>query len=164
MKNQKVFFLAAIFVLAFVVALQTTATPSYAVIRRKGVVLDVIPAGAPVATITYSPSVHQFRLRVTNVKKVTYVIAYNKQGSDIQEALQGSRRYKKATNFVANLYAGSQSSHYFIPHFVTNATLHVEGTDGQDSPFTIDQQIPITQPKPPAPKHVVLRRAVRKRK
>ncbi len=113
------------------------------IVRKRKVVAAPVPS-APIATLTYNSRRHLFSLRVTWVKKINYTVAYNKKGSDIMEALQGARRFIKATTFTRNIFAGSQSSRYFIPHFVTGGTLEVHGTDWQDNPFTITQSFTIS--------------------
>lgn len=158
MKNVKILFLLAFVFTAFQVV--AMSSPSYAVVKKvvkpKVVakpktpakpVVDAVPAGPPTATLSYNISTHRFSVRVTNVKKITYVIAYNKRGGSIMEALQGARKYTKATNFTATLYAGSQSSKYFIPHTVTSGIMDIKGTDGQNNSFSIHKTFTVSGKK-----------------
>ncbi len=156
MKNLKTFFLFAVLSFTLIAVFQTTAV-DYSVsaathkpvarrVVRSRVVHRVapVPTGSPVAKLTYNARSHRFYLTVTNVKQLNYTIAYNKKGSDIMEALQGARRYKKGTTFSINVYAGSQSTKYFIPHTVTGGTLEIHGTDGQGQSFTINQTFTVS--------------------
>lgn len=71
-----------------------------------------------------------FQVKVTRAKKVRYTFEYvrSAKGREIQEGVQGGGKTKNGT-YVKNIYAGTQSSKYFIPHNVLRGKLSVYATD-----------------------------------
>ncbi|MBI5151106.1 MAG: hypothetical protein HZA34_00880 [Candidatus Pacebacteria bacterium] len=71
-----------------------------------------------------------FQVKVTRAKKVRYTFEYvrSAKGKEIQEGAQGGGKTKNGT-YLKNIYAGTQSSKYFIPHNVLRGKLSVYATD-----------------------------------
>lgn len=135
----------------FLIALQIVGTSQQAQARTSRRHLRIVQklnplTGPPVTTFSYNTRNHHFSLMVRPLlpgSRLTYTIAYTKQGSDIQEALQGSRRITRTKTFSITPYAGSQSSRYFISHFVTGGSLDISGTDLQGNPYTFHENFTI---------------------
>ncbi len=101
------------------------------------------------------------------VNKVKYSIDYVRVGSgsigDVQEGLQKGGPGRRG-RYSAHVYAGTQSSHYFIPHRVKSANLHLTGTTLDGTPFTYDTSITVNQPVSKKKAPPVRRRVTRKPK
>ena len=71
-----------------------------------------------------------FQVKVTRTKKVRYTLEYvrSSKGQEIQEGVQGGGKAKNNT-FVKSIYAGTQSSKYFIPHTVLRGKISIIATD-----------------------------------
>ena len=71
-----------------------------------------------------------FQVKVTRTKKVRYTFEYfrSSKGQEIQEGVQGGGKAKNNT-FVKSIYAGTQSSKYFIPHAVLRGKISITATD-----------------------------------
>ena len=145
MKNFKFFLFGLVALSTIGIAMPSVAHSNQvqAVVRKRRIIRKKITPpptiGTPVTKLTYNTRSHHFLLTVTFVKRVNYTIAYHKKGSDIMEALQGSKVIKKGTTLSLSLYAGSQSSHYFIAHSVTDGELTINGVDTQGNSFTVDK-------------------------
>lgn len=63
-------------------------------------------------------------------KKVRYTFEYTRlaKNQEIQEGVQGGGKSKNNT-YIKNIYAGTQSSKYFIPHKVLRGKLFITATD-----------------------------------
>jgi len=71
-----------------------------------------------------------FQLKVVRTKKVRYTFEYTRlaKNQEIQEGVQGGGKSKNNT-YIKNIYAGTQSSKYFIPHKVLRGKLFITATD-----------------------------------
>ena len=137
-------------VLTLSVAFQIAATSNqvHARIRRtRSSSTYVSPLSGPTkTTLSYNTRSHRFSLTVRPLQpgsRVNYTIAYMKKNSDVQEALQGARKITRTKTFSATLYAGTQSSKYFLPHTVTSGSLDVTGTDLTGSAYTFHENFTI---------------------
>lgn len=74
-----------------------------------------------------------FQLKVVRAKKVRYTFEYTRlaKGKEIIEGVQGGGKSKKNV-YVKSIYAGTQSSKYFIPHTVLRGKIHITATDVND--------------------------------
>ncbi len=74
-----------------------------------------------------------FQVKVIRAKKVRYTFEYTHlaRGQEIQEGVQGGGKAKKNV-FLKNIYAGTQSSKYFIPHKVLRGKITIIATDVND--------------------------------
>ena len=79
------------------------------------------------AAVTFRYAKPNFSLKVTGVKKVTYILEYTRtaKGQEYIEGLQGGGKALKNTVFSKFIYGGTQSSKYFIPHTIRNGNITV---------------------------------------
>lgn len=72
-------------------------------------------------------------MKVTRTKRVRYTLEYTRssKGQEIQEGVQGGGKATK-NNYIKSIYAGTQSSKYFIPHTVLRGKLFITATDVND--------------------------------
>lgn len=80
--------------------------------------------------VTFSYVKPNFNLTVTQVKKVTYSIEYVRlvNGRAVLEGIQGGGKASANNTFTKRIYAGTQSSRYFIPHLVKEGTIKLRLT------------------------------------
>jgi|GEM_PF-3716178 len=106
-----------------------------------------VPSEQP--TVNFSYRAPNFYITIpSNVKIVKYSIDYIRSAGgagDMEEGLMNGGTARRG-RYSARVYAGTQSSHYFIPHHVKSATLHLTGTTLDGTPFTYDTQITVAQP------------------
>ena len=79
------------------------------------------------AAVTFRYTKPNFFLKITGVKKATYILEYTRtaKGQDYVEGLQGGGKALKNNVYSKSIYGGTQSSRYFIPHTIKNGNITV---------------------------------------
>src|SRR5258708_473629 len=114
----KFFFLILLFVAsAFFLAKPVRAVPWVLPWSMPATTVSTLISKTPSAALTYTLSPRQFTVSARGVKNISYTITYQRTGGKLTEALTGGGRTSNGV-YIKRIYAGSQSSHYFIPHNV----------------------------------------------
>ncbi len=148
---------------AFVGVAQVATLPVYA--QTGDTTQQTAPSTDPVVTFTYKAP--NFLITAgPNVKRVTYTIEYVRVSTagDVTEGLQSGGKAplkgKFKGRYSGRVYAGTQSSRYFIPHRVKSAHISLKGTTLDRNTFSYTNDITVTQPTPKRP--VVKKKVLKK--
>jgi hypothetical protein len=133
-------FTQMLFVTALGIAILSTAYPAQAAYTVTPPDTGLSPATStnqrPKTSLTYAAN--RFLLTVKNIKSLTYTIEYTRSlptGGTAMEGLQGGGKAGKNGIYSSRLFAGTQSSKYFIPHNVLSGSIVLKAVDLQGKTY-----------------------------